>query len=294
MRKQYLIIILIFTLMSSAPSIAESGYSIDNYVTIFFQETLNRQPSVEDWVYWRDTLKFGSVSGAEFSRHIINSVEFKNIARSNSNYIDILFTVLLERSASTEEQSNWLQQLNAGFARSDMLEAFVGSAEFSVACSRYCIKPHASDPVPVCAYWGVINSLCCTEGTPLEFRVNMGDQSLWSGSSGCTSIPINNGYGPVEITADQTYTWEMNSCANATGSGVIPANTLLRPMAAMYSNPSWMVRQYRSLSKPLPVARNDPGVGCPQPLTLRIPQPPSPCQVRRRKGPGLVLRYFCC
>ena len=131
------------------PAVVDSqkDFTIEGFVTRFYQLCLSRNPEKEGLNGWMAALENGQVTGADLAEGFIFSEEFKNRGTTDEAFLSILYRALLNREPDSEGVDGWLSELNAGASRADIVDAFVSSEEFSNLAAVYGITPYPLDPV---------------------------------------------------------------------------------------------------------------------------------------------------
>ncbi|SHO81571.1 hypothetical protein MNB_SV-15-1150 [hydrothermal vent metagenome] len=115
-----------------------------NFVTRFYQKVLNRNPDTTGLNNWVKYLTNGTKSGADIAKGFIFSEEFKNRDIDNKTYIDILYKSFFDREGDIGGITNWMNKLNRGTSKAEILNGFLNSQEFINLCKKYKIKPASS------------------------------------------------------------------------------------------------------------------------------------------------------
>lgn len=99
--------------------------------------TLAREPDQGGFESFLDTLGSGAATYDSVPQNFINSIEFQNTygALDNPEFVDLLYQNVLGRSADSEGLSGWLDAMNNGSSRSDVVQGFAQSGEFTNASS---------------------------------------------------------------------------------------------------------------------------------------------------------------
>lgn len=119
----------------------QSLNQIQDFVERFYDTILGRSADAAGINYWTDSLATGVLSGQNIARGFINSVEFLNRGTSDAEYVNTLYTAFFNRPADTGGFNAWMQQLEGGTARGDVLNGFTGSREFKNLSESFGIRP---------------------------------------------------------------------------------------------------------------------------------------------------------
>lgn len=109
----------------------------DTWVTNFYIELLNRNPSSSEVAAWVTELNIGKLTISEIADHFINSPEYKNRNLNNTDFVLSLYKALLWRGADPQsELSDKLNALDMMVPRRSILKTIVDSLEFTNLCNQ--------------------------------------------------------------------------------------------------------------------------------------------------------------
>jgi hypothetical protein len=97
----------------------------------------NRIPDTDGFVFWMGVHRNGG-SNSQIADVFAHSEEFvaKYGAKlSNSQYLDLIYQNVLGRAADAAGRSYWVEQMNNGMARGEILNQFAQSQEFKISTS---------------------------------------------------------------------------------------------------------------------------------------------------------------
>ncbi|GDY14283.1 hypothetical protein LBMAG53_31610 [Planctomycetota bacterium] len=115
--------------------------NVRSFVRRFYQQCLQREGDAGGIAYWTQSLIDGSLTGASLARNFFLSSEFIARGLSDSAYVDILYSTFFSRAADDGGRTYWLNQIAGGSTRSEVLDSFIYSQEFSDLCTAYGINP---------------------------------------------------------------------------------------------------------------------------------------------------------
>jgi len=149
------------------------------FVTRFYQLCLDRDPDAAGLEGWTNNLLNQTQTGADVAEGFIYSPEFTEKSTTNSEFLEILYEAFFDRDADPAGWDTWLEALNAGRDRSEVLNGFIYSQEFSELAQRFGIKAFDALPPPVSSdntmlygsYWIKITQGSCSG----SFFVTVGD-----------------------------------------------------------------------------------------------------------------------
>jgi hypothetical protein len=114
---------------------------VEAFVARFYQQCLARQPDAPGLAAWTDSLLRGAQTGADVARGFIFSTEFINRNTSNAQFLTIMYRAFFAREPDSGGYNAWLNALNGGTSRADVLNGFTHSTEFANLCRLYGIRP---------------------------------------------------------------------------------------------------------------------------------------------------------
>ncbi|SHO80805.1 Cysteine protease [hydrothermal vent metagenome] len=114
--------------------------NIQSFVYRFYKEVLERYPDKNGMIDWSLKLSNEEISGADIAQGFIFSPEFKNRNLNNNSYVNILYKAFFNRLPDSLGFDNWIDKLNNGASKSDVLNGFLNSKEFSNLCNNYGIR----------------------------------------------------------------------------------------------------------------------------------------------------------
>jgi subtilisin family serine protease len=121
-------------------SIIESS-GVSDFVTRFYEVVLGRPADSEGLAYWVESLENGTNAGADVARGFIFSNEFMSRNLGNEAYVVVLYAAFFNRDPDQSGGSYWLDRLNDGAGREEVLNGFIYSHEFADLCQQYSITP---------------------------------------------------------------------------------------------------------------------------------------------------------
>lgn len=114
---------------------------IKAFVTRIYELALQRAPEEEGLNYWTQELASGSKSGAQVAGDFFFSPEMKLKNLTDEQFVNICYTVMMDRVGDAGGTSYWLGTLKNGFGKEGVFNDFCQSKEFNLICSSYGINP---------------------------------------------------------------------------------------------------------------------------------------------------------
>jgi hypothetical protein len=111
-----------------------------DFVARFYQLCLNRDPDPAGLNGWVSSLLDGTLTGSDVAYGFVFSQEFLNKSISSEEYLKILYGAFFDRQPDAAGFQGWLDAINSGASREDVLKGFIYATEFSELCDEYGIK----------------------------------------------------------------------------------------------------------------------------------------------------------
>jgi hypothetical protein len=125
-----------------SPSI--SRQEIEDFVTRFYVLCLGRSPDPAGLMGWVCGLSNGLKTGSQVARGFVLSPEFLAKNTTDEEYLNILYQAFFDRSPDAVGKQGWLDAMQNGATREDVLNGFIFAPEFEDLCDQYDIKAHSS------------------------------------------------------------------------------------------------------------------------------------------------------
>lgn len=123
------------TMQADGSSIYRPG--VRNYVLRMYTKALGRDgetPGVEDWT---NRINTGAMSAETVAKSFFDSQEFQNRNLSNADYVEVLYQTFMDRASDASGKQYWIDKLNSGMSRTQVLEGFSRSVEFRQIMAQY-------------------------------------------------------------------------------------------------------------------------------------------------------------
>jgi parallel beta-helix repeat protein len=112
------------------------------FVTRFYELCLSRSPDAAGLNGWVASLLDGKQTGSDVAYGFVFSQEFINQNTSNEDYLKILYEAFFNRPADSAGLQGWLDAIQKGATREDVLNGFIYAVEFAELCDAYGIKAY--------------------------------------------------------------------------------------------------------------------------------------------------------
>lgn len=107
------------------------------FVTRLYRTTLKRNTDVDGLNHWAGLIGTKRATTYDVAIRIVDSEEFRNYNYSNEEYITILYRAFLDREPDAGGHAYWLNCLETGDSRGEILKGFVYSEEFKSIVVSY-------------------------------------------------------------------------------------------------------------------------------------------------------------
>ncbi len=112
---------------------------IESFVARFYTEVLDRKYDESGLQNWTNHLTNNTKTVKDITMGFFKSEEFLNKNVSNSEFVTIAYNTLLGREPESQGYNSWINNLNNGLSRDNLLDGFINSAEFSNIAKSYGI-----------------------------------------------------------------------------------------------------------------------------------------------------------
>lgn len=111
------------------------------FVDNLYKSVLGRDPEEGGAKYWANRLYNFDITGAEVAKEFVFSQEYISFNKSNSDFLDTLYSAFFGRPADDAGKSFWLGKLdNNEMSRQDVAWGFIDSQEWADKCATYGIR----------------------------------------------------------------------------------------------------------------------------------------------------------
>ncbi len=113
---------------------------VNDFVTRFYQLCLDRDPDAAGLEEWTNALLNQIITGADVAYGFIYSQEFINKNTTSDEYLTVLYNAFFDRQPDSAGFQGWLDALQNGLSREEVLNGFIYSQEFNDLCWLYGIS----------------------------------------------------------------------------------------------------------------------------------------------------------
>ncbi|MBR2066774.1 MAG: DUF4214 domain-containing protein, partial [Solobacterium sp.] len=126
--------------------IATNTPNADGFVVRLYRLCLHREADLNGFMHWRNRILNKKESGTSLVLKFFNSNEYLQRNTSDSDFVESLYQIALNRKAEPKGKIYWLNQITS-YSREDIIKQFCASNEFKVICQRYNIVLEIEDPI---------------------------------------------------------------------------------------------------------------------------------------------------
>ena len=112
---------------------------LGGFVTRLYSVVLGRQPDKKGYDDWCRQLTSGESTGKKIAEGFFESTEFLNKGLSDSDYVDLLYSVFFNRPSDKDGHDYWMSKLASGMSRIAIRQGFYDSTEWANTCLSYGI-----------------------------------------------------------------------------------------------------------------------------------------------------------
>ena len=128
------------TVTSTSTSVtASQAAMVEGFVNRLYDTVLGRQADQDGKTYWVNQLTTAQASGSAVASGFLNSQEFLNRNLNNEDFVKTLYKVFFNRVPSVTETANWVNALENGTTRNEVISGFAASSEWSNTCAGFGI-----------------------------------------------------------------------------------------------------------------------------------------------------------
>lgn len=125
---------ILLLIIMPATGLAASGFgercaSDATFVTSLYRSILKREPDATGERNWRESLKNG-MQREDVIRRFFDSPEYVGKKRNNTDYARDLYAAVLGRNPDSGGHSFWVQKMDHGMSRAEVLQRFYESEEY--------------------------------------------------------------------------------------------------------------------------------------------------------------------
>ncbi len=113
---------------------------LEEFIKRLYKNILKREADEEGLEFWKKELKDG-MRAKIIIEFFFNSEEFKKQKLSDEEFLNRVYNTILSRNPDTIGFNYWMEQLENGMSREEILDHFTASEEFKKLVKAYGIQP---------------------------------------------------------------------------------------------------------------------------------------------------------
>lgn len=118
-------------------SIGSSGTSatrsqIESYVKRCYTQILGRSGDSDGINYWTTLIQNGQSRPVDVAKSFVGSREFSLKQLNNTEFVKVMYRAFMGREYDTGGLNYWVNQMNRGMSKNEVLNNFANSKEFSL------------------------------------------------------------------------------------------------------------------------------------------------------------------
>jgi len=121
--------------------------ALDSFVKRFYTVILGRDADSAGLKSWTDKLSTNQATGSDIAFGFILSTEYDMPSKTNTEYLNTLYSAFFNRTADTDGLNAWMSELANGTTREAVLEGFLHSQEFINLTNSFGILAYEGAPV---------------------------------------------------------------------------------------------------------------------------------------------------
>ena len=118
----------------------DQNYNVTSFVERMYTKALGRGSDIPGLENWCKKLLDKSITGAELVTGFFFSKEFENKNLNHTDFVKTAYRAILDREADSSGLKHWVNKLNNGTSRKEVLAGFIESKEFTNLCNTYGIE----------------------------------------------------------------------------------------------------------------------------------------------------------
>ena len=112
---------------------------VAGFVERLYSVALGRASDPNGKADWVNRVRSEGYTGADLARGFLYSDEFLGKSMSNSEFLDVLYATFFNRPADEGGKTNWLNLMNQGWSKKQVIDGFINSIEWANLCLTYGI-----------------------------------------------------------------------------------------------------------------------------------------------------------
>ena len=124
---------------SQVPVATGDETQVRNFVSRLYSVALGRTPDPAGLEEWVNCIRYEGQTGGDVARGFLFSNEFLGRNVSNEDFARTLYRTFFDREADTAGLNGWVNALNGGQSKQEVIEGFINSTEWANLCLNFGI-----------------------------------------------------------------------------------------------------------------------------------------------------------
>ena len=112
---------------------------VSGFVERLYSVALNRASDPEGKANWVEAISSGEITGADAARGFLYSNEFLRKPLDTRDFVTVLYRTFFDRDPDQAGLAAWVNALEGGSSKQDVIEGFINSTEWANLCLNYGI-----------------------------------------------------------------------------------------------------------------------------------------------------------
>jgi len=121
---------------------SSTGGGVEDFVKRFYSVVLGREADAGGLADWVNRLNTKVATGADIATGFVFSDEFDEASKDDVTFLNVLYSAFFNRDADEGGLNGWLDKLEQGTSRVDVLNGFLHSDEFVALAESYGITAY--------------------------------------------------------------------------------------------------------------------------------------------------------
>lgn len=123
------------TMQEDGSTVYRAG--VREFVQRLYTKALNREGETEGVEDWTNRINMGIMSAEDVAKDFFSAEEFQNRELRDEEYVEVLYQTFMDRGSDAVGKADWVNRLQDGMTREQVLEGFSRSVEFTQILQDY-------------------------------------------------------------------------------------------------------------------------------------------------------------
>ena len=124
---------------AAAATLVATQFGTEGFVNRLYTNALGREADSTGFAHWVNILNSKELTGTKVANGFFNSAEFASRDLNNVEFVTVLYRVFFDRMPDQAGLENWVNALNNGTTRAQVIDGFTGSSEWADTCAEFGI-----------------------------------------------------------------------------------------------------------------------------------------------------------